>query len=213
MLGRQIAGAFVALAIASGSVFACEGDEIFADDFADPVFSADLWSKGDWITVGKGYLEIKNKPRFSAFAAIPSGSTEFDVCADVTYPEAKNPDGGTTGGFIFWFKDWDNHYTITTTPVGGLGVFRNAKGKSTAVSAPFKIYNQLKKGAGSVNTLRATLKGTSGTVYANGQKVTVFRAVAADEKAAGTGIALYGSSEQDQENAWRFGNVKLTEPK
>jgi hypothetical protein len=205
-----------ALFLATGSARACTGEEIFADDFSDPALSEDFWgvagAKGR--SVGKGYLEIKPQMGYVSFATIPSGRDvkEFDVCADVTYPEAKNPDGGTIGGFIFLFKDWDNYYEVGTTPVGGLAVFRNAKGKGTAVSAPFKVYDQLKKGAGSTNTIRVLLKGNTGTVFGNGQRLTAFRTVAADAAAATVGVALYASSEKEQENGWKFGNVKLTEP-
>src|SRR5262249_20168878 len=110
------------------------------------------------------------------------------------------------------FKDWDNYYSALTTPVGGLGVFRYSKGKTTVVSAPFKVYDQLKKGAGSTNTIRVLLKGNTGTVFGNGQRLTAFRTVAAVAVGAAVGIGLYASSEKDQENGWRFGNVKLTEP-
>src|SRR5262245_14028612 len=104
MLARTIACAAVALMIAKGSVLACEGDELFADDFSDPSVSADLWpTKGDWFTIAKGYAQIKVERGRTGFAPIPSSQNEFDVCADIVFPEAKNTDGGTYGGFIFWW--------------------------------------------------------------------------------------------------------------
>jgi hypothetical protein len=215
MFVRTITGAILALIVGAGPVLACQGEEIFSDDFADPILSKDLWGIGtqDWLSVEKGYLQIKVKPTYSGFTGIPQGQNEFDVCVDITYPEAKNPDGGTSGGIYLWFKDWDNYYDIATTPVGGVGVFRVAKGKTTQVSQPFKIYDQVKKGAGAVNTFRVTLKGNTGTIYANGQRLTAFRVVASDAQADGVRpLSLYAHSEQDQENAWRFGNLKLTEP-
>lgn len=211
MLSRLIVGAVLATAISAGPVFACEGEEIFSDDFSDVQLSQDVWGGGEFISIQKGFLQLKNKPGFSGLIPIPQHQNEFDVCADIIYPTANKPDGGTYGGFAFWFKDWENQYEVITTPVGGLGAFRNTKGRLLALGA-FKIYPALKKGAGEKNTIRFTLKGNTGTVYGNGQRLMSFRAVAADAQAARIGVALKASSESDQENAWQFTNVKLTEP-
>jgi hypothetical protein len=216
MVGWKITGAITALVIATSSVLACDGNEIFSDDFSDPILSADLWGVSDSnaaISLGAGYLEIKSAPGYKNRVAVPSGTRDFDVCVDITFPAAKNPDGGTEGGLIFGLSDWDNLYEAAVTPVGGFGVFRRTKGKAIAVSAPFKVYPQINKGAGAKNTLRISLKGNTGTVYANGQRLTAFRAVASDLDAAASNLSLYATSEADQVNPWRFGNLKLAEPK
>jgi len=210
MLSQLIVGAVLATAVSIGPVLACEGEEIFSDDFSDVTLSRDMWGGGDFISIEKGFLQIKNKPGYAGLTPIPLHQPEFDACVDVIYPAANKPDG-THGGFAFWFKDWDNYYEVITTPAGGLGAFRSTKGRLLALGA-FKIYPALKKGTGEKNTIRLSVKGNTGTVYGNGQRLMAFRAVAADAQAATIGVALKASSEADQENAWRFTNVKLTEP-
>jgi hypothetical protein len=200
---RSIVGAVLALAIAASPALACKGEEIFSDDFKE---DSGMWPSADWISIGGGAMELKLRPGYQGFAAFRGESPkEFDACVDITYPEAKKPDGGTVAGFAFWFKDYDNYYAIGTTPVGAVGAFRINKGKF-ALQAPFRKVNQLKAGAGATNTFRVTVKGNAITVYANDQRVAGFRGVPDDGL-----LGLIAESEQDNANAWKFSNFKLTE--
>jgi hypothetical protein len=132
---------------------------------------------------------------------------EFDMCVDLTYPEAKNPDGGTTGGLAFWFNNYENFWVVGTTPVGAAGAYRYNKDKFLRLS-PFKVYSALKAGAGQTNTLRITAKGNQVTFYANDQKLGAFRGVPEE-----TFVGLFASSAQDEtQNVWKFSNFKLTQP-
>jgi hypothetical protein len=209
MIWRAITGATFALALAAGPALAdCTGDELFADDFSDPVASKDIWGQGDFFNINKGYLEIKVKPRYTGWVAVPSGQRDFNVCFDVTYPEAKNPDGGTYGGIVFWFKDWQNFYGVVTTPIGAAGAFRITKDRWLNL-VPFYKRDVIKAGPGQKNSFQVTVKGSVGTVYANNEKLFAFRAVASE---ALDNVGLLAHSEEDQENPWQFGNVKLTDP-
>lgn len=210
MLARLILTGALLVAVGASPVLACQGDEIFSDDFSDQALSKDVWGDSEWFSVEKGYLQIKNKPNYRSIARIPLNQAEFDVCADIIYPASANPEN-TIGGFGVWFKDWDNYYEVITTSVGGVGAFRTSKGRFMALGT-FKVYPALKSGAGSTNTLRLTVKGNTGTVYGNGQRLFAFRMVAADAQASGIGVSLLASSEKERENDWRFTNVKLTEP-
>ncbi len=201
---RSIVGAVLALAIAASPALACKGDEIFSDDFNE---DSGMWPNADWITIGGGAMELKLRPGYQGFAAFRGESPkEFDACVDITYPDAKKPDGGTLAGIAFWFKDYDNYYGVGTTPVGAVGGFRVNKGKF-ALQAPFRKYNQVKGGTGAKNTFRVTVKGNNITVYANDQRVAGFRGVPDDGL-----MGLFAESEQDNANAWKFSSFKLTEP-
>jgi hypothetical protein len=201
---RSIVGAMLALAIAASPALACKGtEEIFSDDFAD---DSGMWGSADWIAVGGGALELKLPAGYQGVARYRGDTPkDFDLCVDLTYPEAKKPDGGTFAGISLWFKDYDNQYVIATTPIGAVGAFRVSKGKLT-LQAPFRKYPQMKAGAGQTNTLRVTVKGPAVTVYANDQRVAGFRGVP-DEGFLG----LIAESESDNSNAWKFSNLKVTD--
>lgn len=204
MIVRGVTGALLALALAASPALACKGDtEIYADDFS----SADgPWDNADWINIGGGKLEIKLKPaHWGVVRFLGDLPKEFDVCADLTFPEVKDPTG-TAGGIAFWHKDYENMYAVLVAPDGQLGVPRWARGK-VLFASPWKAEASIKTGAGSKNTMRITAKGNSVTVYINDQRVRTFRGVP-DEAY----IGLLGQSEKDQENPWAFSNFKLTDP-
>jgi hypothetical protein len=201
---RTIMGAMLALAIAGSPALACKGEEIFSDDFAD---DSGMWGSADFFKIGGGFLELKLQPGYKGVALFQGGQQkEFDACVDITYPEAKKPDGGTVAGFVFWFKDWPNHYVVGTTPVGAVGAYRMNKDKF-GLQSPFRTNPAIKAGAGAKNTFRVTVKGNAITIYANDQRVAGFRGTPED-----AWMGLFSESEQDNSNAWKFSNFKLTEP-
>jgi hypothetical protein len=209
---RILSGAMLAVAVsASPALAACDGDELFSDDFSDPQQSQDQWGTAEFLSFGDGYLQIKSKPGFTSFSKIPvNGAWEFDLCVDITYPEAKNPDGGTYAGVMFWFNDWKNYYYVWTTPVGGIGALRLFNDKTRMMGKRFNV--GLNAGAGTTNNFQVTVKSDVVTVYGNGQKLLAFKPVAKDAEAAKVEVALFAYSEKEQENTWRFSNVRLTEP-
>jgi hypothetical protein len=210
---RILSGAIFMLVIGANPVSAaCQGDELFSDDFSDPQLSKDQWPSVEAISIGNGYLQIKPKPQYRNFVPIPGGDKEFDLCVDITYPQAKQPDGGTFGGAVFWFKDWKNHYYVWTTPVGVVGATRVTNEKERVMGKKQPSENGLKTGAGAKNSFQVTVKGNMATVYGNDKRLFAFRTVAKDAEDIVIAVGLLASSEQDQENAWRFSNVKLTEP-
>jgi hypothetical protein len=202
---RSVVGAMLALAIAASPALACKGtQEIFSDDFAEDTGN---WGNADWITIGGGSMELKLRAGYQGVARyLGDVPKDFDLCFDVTYPQTKSADGsGTLGGIALWFKDYDNMHAIITSPVGAIAAGKTANGKFTLLS-PFRKYPSLKAGAGQKNTLRVTVKGNSVTVYANDQRAAVFRATPIEGD-----FGLYATSEQDNANAWKFSNVKMTD--
>jgi hypothetical protein len=205
MVLRMITGAILALAIGVSPALACKGEEIYSDDFTDP---NGPWPNPPWFTISGGSAEIKMDPGYRGVINYLGGDfADFDVCVDITYPQAKNADGGTYGGLVLWFKDMENMYEIFTTPIGAMGAFRYTKGRAL-LAAPVRKQNALKTGAGATNTLRITAKGGNVTIYANDQRAATFRGVVPE---GGGYVGLTATSEQDQANAWKFSKFKLTE--
>jgi len=205
MFLRTITGAILALTIAASPALACKGDEIYSDDFTDP---NGPWPNPPWFTIGGGNAEIKMDPGYRGVVNYLGGDfTDLDVCVDITYPEAKNPDGGTYGGIVFWFKGMEDHYEVFTTPIGAVGAFRYTMGRAL-LATPVRKQNAVKAGAGSTNTFRVTVKGGNVTIYGNDQRLANFRGVMPE---GGGYVGLTATSEQDQQNAWKFNNFKLTE--
>jgi hypothetical protein len=205
MIGRTLTGALIALTIAASPALACKGEEIFSDDFAD---ESGPWDQTQFSKIGGGHAELSMQPGYMGVVRLLADTPkEFDVCVDLTYPEVKNPDGGTTGGLAFWFKDYQNFFGVGTTPFGAAGAWRYNKEKYLRLS-PFRKYEALKAGTGQTNTLRITAKGNQITFYANDQKLGSFRGV--PEEAY---IGLYATSATDEtQNVWKFTNFKLTQP-
>src|SRR5262245_26954906 len=114
---RSIAGAMLALAIAASPALACKGEEIFSDDFSE---DSGMWPNADWLKIGGGALELKLPAGYQGFARFQGDNPkEFDMCVDITYPDAKKPE--TIAGIAFWWKDYDNYYGIGTAPLGVVG--------------------------------------------------------------------------------------------
>src|SRR5262249_43859740 len=119
MIGRAFTGALIALAIAASPALACKGEEIFSDDFAD---DGGPWDQTQFSKIGGGFAEVTMKPGYLGVVKLLADTPkEFDMCVDLIYPEAKTPDGGTTGGLAFWFKDYENFFYVGTTPIGAAG--------------------------------------------------------------------------------------------
>jgi hypothetical protein len=210
---RILSGALLVVAISASPVLAaCDGDELFSDDFSDQQLSKDQWDPSEALSIGNGYLQIKPQQSHITAKPIPNsaGAKEFDLCFDITYPPAKQPDGGTWGGVVFWFKDFKNHYYLWTTPAGAVGAIRVVDEKERMMGKKFQI--GLKTGAGAKNSFQLTVKSNVVTVYANGQRLFAFKPIAKDAEVAQIAVAFAATSEKDQENAWQFSNVKLTEP-
>jgi len=202
---RTVVGALLALTIAASPALACKGEEIYSDDFTQP---DGPWPNAAWFSINGGKAELKMEPGYRGVASYLGGNfTDFDVCVDITYPEAKNPDGGTYAGLVFWFKGMDDHYEVFTTPVGVVGAFRFTKSRALLAS-PVRKQGSLKAGAGATNTIRVTVKDKSVTVYANDEKVAAFKGIMPE---GGGYIGLMATSEKDQANVWQFSNFKLTE--
>jgi hypothetical protein len=203
---RIFAGTIVALTLASSPALACKGEEIFADDFTEPSSS---WSQDKSLSIGGGQARLTVDPKMSRVAFFLDGTfAEFDVCVDITYPQAKNPDGGTWGGVAFWFKDWKSYLAVYTTPAGVWCAERGTPGGARDMK-PCRKAESLKTGAGAKNTIRVTAKGTNATVYFNDTRVDTVK-VPKTLVTDGV-IMLFTGNSEDTPHVWQFSNFILTE--
>jgi hypothetical protein len=108
--------------------------------------------------------------------------------------------------------NWSISIDIATTPAGVVGALRNIDDKGRLMGKKLPAETGLKPGAGAKNSFRVTVKSNTVTVYANDRRLFAFKVVPKDAADAQVEVALVASSEKDQENAWQFSNVKLTEP-
>jgi hypothetical protein len=213
MSWHNVIGAILALAVMSSPALACKGgEELASDDFTDGT----AWTDAPEASFGSGKLSLKPKPDQYAWVFWNNGYfDDADVCVDITYPSAKNPDGGVLGGLIFWWQPESNNvaYMLWTTPAGLVGVERREmKTGKVTTALPKRSNPAIKKGAGATNTWRITLKGNTATLYANDAKIAAFK---------GTGLVggdrlmgLYGLSTSDENNStWVFSNFKVTDVK
>jgi hypothetical protein len=195
----------LALAIAASPALACQGEEIFSDDFADDSGS---WATAPWFSIKGGVAEFKVDPGTAGFIPYLGGNfKEFDVCVDITNPAIKNPEAPPVAGIAFWFADFQNTTAVLAAgPIGVILAIRSTKGRNLMASPP-KKHPAIKTAPGEKNTFRVTAKGNNVTFYANGQRVGTFRGVPSDGL-----LGLIAESERDQVTSWKFSNFKLTEP-
>jgi len=201
MLLKTILGGAFALVVAVSPALACKGTDIYSDDFSS---SDGPWHKEGAVNIGGGFAELKASPNNPALILYEGAQIkDLDVCADITYPQARSPEEAGAGGILFWVNfEPVSIFIMGTTPEGMLGVVRISQGRALAV-APFRKYNFIKTGAGAKNNFRVTAKGGNVKVYANDQQAAAFRGQASDGF-----IGLYAEGN----SAWKFSNFKLSEP-
>jgi hypothetical protein len=203
-MSKKLILAAVAMLALSGPALACKGKTVLLEDNFEEVDPA--WSVSDAVSIGSGKLSISPKPGYGN-AVWYNGMLfdDADICVDMVVPTANQPDK-ISGGILFYFDDWDNNFRFVTSG-GSAAVVRYQKGKYLTPISWREVAGMNTK-PGSVNTLRLTLKGNTGTAYVNDKPLGNFK------MAPGTGtlLGLVGYSAQDDAPAtWTFQNLKVTD--
>jgi len=198
-----LAGAGMLLALAEPAL-ACNGNTVLLEDNFVEVDPA--WSVSDAVSIGSGKLSVTPQPGYTSVAWY-NGQLfdDADICIALVTPTARKPED-SAGGIMFFWSDWDNYFTFSTSG-GKAAVVRHQKGKYlTPIS--WRDVTGMNAKPGSPNTLRLTLKGNVGTVYVNDMQIAAFKY----PQGASTKLGLFGSSPKEGGPVtWTFRNLKITD--
>jgi len=203
-MSKTLILAAAAVLALSGPALACKGKTVLLEDNFEDVDPA--WSVSDAVSIGSGKLTVTPQPGYTS-AAWYNGQLfdDADICVDLVTPATDKPEN-SAGGILFFWDDWDNYFTFSTSG-GKAALVRYQKGKYlTPIS--WRDIPGMNAKPGSVNTLRLTLKGNVGTVSVNDKQFGTFKY----PQGASTQLGLFGSTPRDGSPVtWTFQNVKVTD--
>jgi hypothetical protein len=182
----------------------CPGTPAFRDDFktVDPG-----WDLGKNAYHVDGQLAVK-APADTALAVLYPSLVykNANICLDVKTPPAMNsPNYG--GGLLFWSTGYANYYRILLTVDGRYQIARRVDG-NVRIITPFTKFDGLKQGYGVVNRIKVTTAGNVAAIYFNDRKVLDLKG---QPPRSGGSVGVYGGSEKDQANEWRFVDIAVVE--
>ncbi len=182
----------------------CPGTPAFHDNFktADPG-----WDLSDNTSISDGQLVIKAKPntysRTLYRSLIYKNAT---ICLDVKTPtDMDNTDYG--GGLLFWAADYLNFYLVKITVDGRYRISRKSHDTWWTI-VPLTKFEALKQGYGVVNRIKVTTAGNVATVYLNDRKA---HDIKGQPPKSGGSVGIYGDSEPEHSNEWRFLDIAVVE--
>ena len=199
---------FAAIAVAAGLMLAAHPaaaacnpeDAMFEDEFE---FLDVSWGESDdSLYVEDGVLIVDGSGGVVNFDTQNTGA---NVCADVTIVEASKI-ANSPVGLVFWWKDWDNYYSMFIWADGWVEVRRIANGDSKALFTEETL--ALKKGVGETNSIELDLKPKDATLYINGTKVKRFKG---RQPKDGGVVGVYGISPEDAPAIFAFDNFVVNE--
>jgi hypothetical protein len=182
----------------------CPGTPAFRDDFrtVDPG-----WELGDSTHYVDGQLAIKAAP--NTFASVLYRSLLYKnatICLDVKTPGAMN-DPNYGGGLIFWATDYSDYYLVEVMIDGRYRVSRRFNGTWLAI-VPATKFEGLKQGYGVPNRIKVSTVGNIATIYFNERKA---QDIKGQPPRAGGSVGVYGESEKEQADEWRFLDIAVFE--
>jgi hypothetical protein len=191
-------GLFVA---ASPAAAECDPETaLFEDEFE---FMDVTWGDpNDNIYVEDGALIIKE---FGGVVNFSTRNQGGNVCVDMTIVDAtKLPNSPI--GIVFWWKDWDNYYSMFIWADGWIEVRRVVNGKSQALFTEETL--ALKNGVGATNNVELELRPKDATVFINGTKVKRFKG---RQPKDGGVVGFYGISDAEEPATLAFDNFVVNE--
>lgn len=174
----------------------CDADNaIFADDFE---FLDGTWGDAnDNLYVEDGSLVVKGGYSLVNFSTKNDGA---DFCVDTTIADDPDPDNSAMG-VVFWWQDWDNHYSMYYWSTGSLVVRRTVKGKDTDLFWVDSL--ALKKGVGATNQIELKLRPKDATLIINGTEVKRFKGVQPKD---GGVVGITAGSPQEKPATFKYDN-------
>jgi TIR domain len=180
---------------------------IFTDDFTAPDPG---WGKSasDYY-FGGGQMVLQPKADTNvAWIYTPLVFTGSTVCAEVKYPtQVKNVQGIGCAGIIFWAADYQNYYLAAIFTDGTYTIRRKIEGKWFTVVARSRA-DSIRPGADAVNQMMITTAAARAALYINDTRIVGFWGQAPGK---GGASGLYGQSEVEQDDQWRFLNIAVAD--
>jgi hypothetical protein len=177
LIVRAILGALACLVLSGGARAAdCKsqqkGSEVFADTFAD---DSGGWTVGDRVSYGKPALALTLYDPYGnwVFPNQTFNASDGDYCTEVVLPKSLAPDNLTEVGLVTLEKDLSNFLLLQVSSKGDLILDRLVAGTWTTVEV-LKFPGTVPP-AGTVVTLRETVKGTLVTPWVNGVEMRKIR--------------------------------------
>src|SRR5260370_3465800 len=137
-------------------------------------------------------------------------SKKVVVCSEITAPrEIGKGESGAAGGVMFWGTDYDNYYLAEIYLNGSYSVWRRLAGKWIAV-VPRRPSSRLRQGPGAVNQLKIAAGSQAATLFIKGTEIVDFWG---QPPGRGGAVGLFGQSETDAANEWKFASIAVVEDK
>ena len=129
-----------------------------------------------------------------------------DLCVTVVNPPRLPTNPGDMGdvGVWFWSKNGQSFYTATFSLNGMVSIDRLVNGVWHIVLAP-TLSGAIKTGGGAANEVEIVIRGSTGSFFINGTKITDFRG---DPPPHGGPPGVYAESGSSAV-AWTFARVQL----
>jgi hypothetical protein len=195
-------------AVLAGPALACKGKKtLFSDDFRE--VDASWATDGDSITVEEGRAKIKANPD-AGYRVLYGGALfdDADICVTVRMPSDVREAGSASAGLIFWAQDNSNYYVFEVAANGMVTLQRLVKGRWLSI-IDWRRVDGLNVGVGAKNILRVTTSGNSIALYVNDVKLG---SVKGQQPEGGGQVGLRSESEKTKRDAWKFSDLKVTDP-
>ncbi len=194
--------AFGLVLAASPAAAECDPDtSIYEDefDFMDPSWG----DPDDSLYVEDDKLVIHSYTSVVNFNTLNKGG---NVCVDMTIADATKI-ANSPIGLIFWWKDWDNYYSLFIWADGWIEVRRKVNGEQKALFTE-EVPLALKSGVGETNNVELKLNPKDATIIINGTEVKRFKG---RPPAEGGVVGFYGVSPEDAPATFTFDNFVVNE--
>ncbi len=128
------------------------------------------------------------------------------ICSEFTSPaELKKVDGTASAGIAFWASDYQNYYIAVVYTDGTYASYRKIAGSWSTVVPRAKAAS-IRSGTNVVNQMKIATGENVASMFVNGVKVVD---IWGQPLARGGSAGLYGQSEADAQNEWKFSSIAV----
>jgi TIR domain len=182
-----------------------EDGPAFYDDFKSPDRGWGETGPNYYFNDGQMILKAKEnaiEPRIY----LPLLFKNATICSEITTPsELKSANGIASAGIVFWAADYQNFYISVVFADSTYAVFRKVAG-TWATVVPRTKEDTVRPGPNAVNQVKVATGSNVASLFLNGTKIVDFWG---QPPARGGSAGLYGQSEADTQNGWKFSSIAV----